>query len=187
MDSGAWKNFARRQTVASNSNKLTDALRESKGKGTVSVQLADGKVITVPRIHMDLAVKFEDFDSSEELTVLETSGALTAPCGTLLPTQEACSTPSSSVKVWATVWGPLLPTWQKLPGAATFEASSTGLDSGGDRGLPAQGCRARSGAAPAATTSVESFNTSTTPKYSLDVTASWRPLRAAQFRTEVGT
>ncbi|KAG2960117.1 hypothetical protein PC119_g26495 [Phytophthora cactorum] len=71
IDSGASKNFARRQTVASNSNKLTDALTESKGKGTVSVQLADGKVITVPRIHMDLAVKFEDFDSSEQFTVLE--------------------------------------------------------------------------------------------------------------------
>ncbi|KAG2776154.1 hypothetical protein PC129_g23903 [Phytophthora cactorum] len=71
IDSGASKNFARRQTVASNSNKLTDALRESKGEGTVSVQLADGKVITVPRIHMDLAVKFEDFDSSEQFTVLE--------------------------------------------------------------------------------------------------------------------
>ncbi|RAW21826.1 hypothetical protein PC110_g21731 [Phytophthora cactorum] len=46
--------------------------RESKGKGTVSVQLADGKVITVPRIHMDPTVKFEDFDSSEQFTVLET-------------------------------------------------------------------------------------------------------------------
>ncbi|KAG2774275.1 hypothetical protein PC116_g16618 [Phytophthora cactorum] len=57
--------------VASNSNKLTDALRESKGKGTVSVQLADGKVITVPQIHMDLAIKFEDFDSSEQFIVLE--------------------------------------------------------------------------------------------------------------------
>ncbi|KAG2785474.1 hypothetical protein PC129_g17489 [Phytophthora cactorum] len=68
---GASKNFARRQTVASNSNKLTNALRESKGKGTVSVQLADGKVITVPRIHMDLAVKFEGFDSLEQFTILE--------------------------------------------------------------------------------------------------------------------
>ncbi|KAG3159589.1 hypothetical protein PI124_g6231 [Phytophthora idaei] len=29
-------------------------------------------MITVPRIHMDLAVKFEDFDSSEQFTVLET-------------------------------------------------------------------------------------------------------------------
>ncbi|KAG3009905.1 hypothetical protein PC120_g15363 [Phytophthora cactorum] len=89
---------------------------------------------------------------------MATSGALTAPCGTLLPTLEARSTPSSSVKVWATVCGPWLTTWQALPSAATFEASSAGLNSGGDRGLPAQGCRARSGAAPAATTSVESSN-----------------------------
>ncbi|KAL7679944.1 putative aspartic peptidase domain superfamily [Plasmopara halstedii] len=57
--------------VAGNSNKLADALRESKGNGTVSVRLADEKVITVPKIHMDLAVKFEDFDSSEQFTVLE--------------------------------------------------------------------------------------------------------------------
>ncbi|KAG3124027.1 hypothetical protein PI126_g23435 [Phytophthora idaei] len=35
------------------------------------MQLADEKVIIVPRIHMDLAVKFEDFDSSEQFTVLE--------------------------------------------------------------------------------------------------------------------
>ncbi|KAL8000551.1 putative Zinc finger, CCHC-type, aspartic peptidase domain superfamily [Plasmopara halstedii] len=57
IDSGASRNFARRQTVAGNSNKLADALRESKGNGTVSVRLADGK--------------FEDFDSSEQFTVLE--------------------------------------------------------------------------------------------------------------------
>ncbi|KAL8003591.1 putative aspartic peptidase domain superfamily [Plasmopara halstedii] len=58
IDSGASRNFARRQTVAGNSNKLADALRESKGNGTVSVRLADGKVITVPKIHMDLAIKW---------------------------------------------------------------------------------------------------------------------------------
>ncbi|KAI9998804.1 hypothetical protein PInf_003395 [Phytophthora infestans] len=70
IDSGASKNFARRQTVARNSNKLSDALGESKGNGSVSVRLADGNVVTVPNIQVDLAVKVEDFDSLERLTVL---------------------------------------------------------------------------------------------------------------------
>ena len=71
IDSGASRNFARRRTVARNSNRLTDALRESKGNGAVSVRLADGKAVTVPNIQMDLAVKFEDFDSLEQFTVLD--------------------------------------------------------------------------------------------------------------------
>ncbi|ETO76804.1 hypothetical protein F444_07873, partial [Phytophthora nicotianae P1976] len=71
VDSGASRNFARRRTVARNSNRLTDALRESKGNGAVSVRLADGKAVTVPNIQMDLAVKFEDFDSLEQFTVLD--------------------------------------------------------------------------------------------------------------------
>ena len=71
IDSGASKNFARRQTVAKNSDKLTDAMRESKGNGPVSVRLADGTVITVPKVQVDLAVKFEDFDSRERFIVLE--------------------------------------------------------------------------------------------------------------------
>ncbi|KAI9981128.1 hypothetical protein PInf_010551 [Phytophthora infestans] len=43
---------------------------ENKGNGTVSVRLADGKVVTVPNVQVDLAVKFEDFDSLEQFTVL---------------------------------------------------------------------------------------------------------------------
>ncbi|KAI9990489.1 hypothetical protein PInf_021512 [Phytophthora infestans] len=42
-----------------------------KGNGTVSVRLADGKVVTVPNVQVDLAVKFEDFDSLEQFTVLD--------------------------------------------------------------------------------------------------------------------
>ncbi|POM72624.1 Gag protein, partial [Phytophthora palmivora] len=63
IDSGASTNFARRQTVARNGDKYADALRESKGRGQVSVRLADGTVVSVPGVRMDLAVKFEDFDS----------------------------------------------------------------------------------------------------------------------------
>ena len=70
IDSGASTNFVRRQTVAKNSDKLTDAERESSGNGPVSVRLVDGTVITVPKVHMNLAVKFEDFDSTERFIVL---------------------------------------------------------------------------------------------------------------------
>ncbi|POM75078.1 Gag protein [Phytophthora palmivora] len=58
-------------TGARNGDKYTDALRESKGRGQVSVRLADGTVVNVPRVRMDLAVKFEDFDSTESFLVLD--------------------------------------------------------------------------------------------------------------------
>ncbi|POM79616.1 Gag protein, partial [Phytophthora palmivora] len=70
-DSGASANFARRQTVARNSDKDAAALRESEGRGQVSVRLADGTVVNVPGVRMDLAVKFEDFDSTESFLVLD--------------------------------------------------------------------------------------------------------------------
>ncbi|POM70388.1 RNA-directed DNA polymerase, partial [Phytophthora palmivora] len=58
-------------TVARNSDKIVDALRESEGRGQVSVRLADGTVINVSGVRMDLAVKFEDFDSTELFLVLD--------------------------------------------------------------------------------------------------------------------
>ncbi|POM58545.1 Hypothetical protein PHPALM_36786 [Phytophthora palmivora] len=70
IDSGASANFDRRQTVARNSDKFADALRESEGRGQVSVRLADGTVVNVPGVRMDLAVKFEVFDSTESFLVL---------------------------------------------------------------------------------------------------------------------
>ncbi|POM58561.1 Pol protein [Phytophthora palmivora] len=48
-----------------------DALRESEGRGQFSVRLADGTVVNVPGVRMDLAVKFEDFDSTEAFLVLD--------------------------------------------------------------------------------------------------------------------
>ncbi|POM78720.1 Gag protein [Phytophthora palmivora] len=71
IDSGASTNFARRQTVARNDDKYADALRESKGRGQISVRLADGTVVNVPGVRMDLVVKFEDFDSTESFLVLD--------------------------------------------------------------------------------------------------------------------
>ncbi|POM66419.1 Pol protein, partial [Phytophthora palmivora] len=58
-------------TVARNGDKYADALRESKGRGQVSVRLANGTVVNVPGVRMDLAVKFEDFDSTESFLVLD--------------------------------------------------------------------------------------------------------------------
>ncbi|POM78257.1 Hypothetical protein PHPALM_4231 [Phytophthora palmivora] len=58
-------------TVARNGDKYTDALREGVGRGKVSVRLADGTVVNVPEVRMDLAIKFEDFDSTESFLVLD--------------------------------------------------------------------------------------------------------------------
>ncbi|POM67035.1 Gag protein [Phytophthora palmivora] len=52
-------------TVAQNGDKYADALRESEGRGQVSVRLTDGTVVNVPGVRMDLAVKFDDFYSTE--------------------------------------------------------------------------------------------------------------------------
>ncbi|POM63321.1 Hypothetical protein PHPALM_21305, partial [Phytophthora palmivora] len=71
IDFGASTNFARRQTVARNGDKCADALRESEVRGQVSVRLADGTVVDVPGVRMDLAVKFKDFDSTESFLVLD--------------------------------------------------------------------------------------------------------------------
>ncbi|POM80608.1 Pol protein [Phytophthora palmivora] len=58
-------------TVARNGDKYADALRESEGRGQVSVRLADGTVVNVHGVRMDLAVKFEDFYSTEAFLVLD--------------------------------------------------------------------------------------------------------------------
>ncbi|POM78777.1 Gag protein [Phytophthora palmivora] len=71
IDSGASTNFARYQTVARNGDKYADASRESEGRGQVSVRLADGTVVNVPGVRMDLTVKFEDIDSTESFLVLD--------------------------------------------------------------------------------------------------------------------
>ncbi|POM77264.1 Pol protein [Phytophthora palmivora] len=58
-------------TVARNGDKYADALRESEGRGQVLVRLADGTLVNVPGVRMNLAVKFEDFDSTESFLVLD--------------------------------------------------------------------------------------------------------------------
>ncbi|POM75583.1 Gag protein [Phytophthora palmivora] len=59
------------ETVARNGDKYADALRESKGRGQVSVRLVDGTVVNVHGVRMDLAVKFENFDSTDSFLVLD--------------------------------------------------------------------------------------------------------------------
>ncbi|GMF45567.1 unnamed protein product [Phytophthora fragariaefolia] len=76
MDSGVSKNFARRQSVARNADKFVDALRENSGTGPVSVRLVNGSLVETPRVLMDLAVKFEGLDSTEQFIVLEMDKAL---------------------------------------------------------------------------------------------------------------
>ncbi|POM81643.1 Gag protein [Phytophthora palmivora] len=58
-------------TVARNGDKFADALRESEGRGQVSVRLADGTVVNVPGVWMELAVKFEGFNSTESYLGLD--------------------------------------------------------------------------------------------------------------------
>ncbi|POM59807.1 Pol protein [Phytophthora palmivora] len=43
----------------------------NEGRDQVSVRLANGMVVNVPGVRMDLAVKFEDFDSMESFLVLD--------------------------------------------------------------------------------------------------------------------
>ncbi|POM67400.1 Gag protein, partial [Phytophthora palmivora] len=64
-------NFARCQTVARNGDKFADALRESEGRGQVSMRQAEGTVVNASGVRMDLAVKFEDLDSTESFLVLD--------------------------------------------------------------------------------------------------------------------
>ncbi|POM77340.1 Gag protein, partial [Phytophthora palmivora] len=44
---------------------------KAKVWGQISVRLADGTVVNVPGVRMGLAVKFEDFDSTESFLVLD--------------------------------------------------------------------------------------------------------------------
>ncbi|POM74883.1 Gag protein, partial [Phytophthora palmivora] len=62
IDSGASTNFARRQAVARNGDKYADALRESKSRGQISVRLADGTVVNVPRTESFLVLDMDKYD-----------------------------------------------------------------------------------------------------------------------------
>ncbi|POM71466.1 LOW QUALITY PROTEIN: Hypothetical protein PHPALM_11961 [Phytophthora palmivora] len=113
IDSGASTNFARRQTVARNGDKYADALRESEGRGQVSVRLADGTVVNVPGVRMDLAVKFEGFDSTESFLVLDMDkyhlilGMLTNPGSIGAAKPLGLAGPQSPTEYWREMFPPL--------------------------------------------------------------------------------
>ncbi|POM70784.1 Gag protein [Phytophthora palmivora] len=60
-----------RACPAGGKRKFPSKPRGSRGPGQVSVRLADGTVVNVPGVRMDLAVKFEDFYSTESFLVLD--------------------------------------------------------------------------------------------------------------------
>ena len=69
IDSGASGNYARRSTLES-SQQYAEALR-TRGSDTVTVRLATGTHVTVPKVLVDLNVQFLDFNSVERCVVLD--------------------------------------------------------------------------------------------------------------------
>ncbi|POM69877.1 Hypothetical protein PHPALM_13816 [Phytophthora palmivora] len=56
--------------VARDGDKYADALHDNEGRGQVSVRLADGTVVNVPGVRMDLAVKFEEIDNMDKYDLI---------------------------------------------------------------------------------------------------------------------
>ncbi|GMF57285.1 unnamed protein product [Phytophthora fragariaefolia] len=69
VDSGASGNYARRSTMEG-SQQCAEALK-ARTRDIVTVRLATGTRITVPKVPVDLGVKFLDFDSVERCLVLD--------------------------------------------------------------------------------------------------------------------
>ena len=69
IDSGASGNYARRSTLES-SQQYAEALR-ARGSDTVTVRLATGTHVTVPKVLVDLNVKFLDFTSVECCVIVD--------------------------------------------------------------------------------------------------------------------
>ncbi|POM61013.1 reverse transcriptase, partial [Phytophthora palmivora] len=69
IDSGASGNYVQRTTVEG-SQRYAEALR-ARASDVVTVRLATGTRVTVPKVPLDLGVKFLDFDSRECCLVLD--------------------------------------------------------------------------------------------------------------------
>ncbi|GMF26338.1 unnamed protein product [Phytophthora fragariaefolia] len=69
VDSGASGNYARRSTMEG-SQRYAEALK-ARNRDIVTVRLATGTRVTVPKVPVDLGVKFQDFDSVEHCLVLD--------------------------------------------------------------------------------------------------------------------
>ena len=69
IDSGASCNYARRLSLEG-SQQYVEALRAHEGD-TITVRLATGTRVTVPKVPLNLGIKFLDFDSMERCLVLD--------------------------------------------------------------------------------------------------------------------
>ena len=69
IDSGASGNYVRRRSLEG-SQQYAEALKAQKGD-TITVRLATGACVTVPKVPVNLGVKFGDFDSRERCLVLD--------------------------------------------------------------------------------------------------------------------
>ncbi|GMF54737.1 unnamed protein product [Phytophthora fragariaefolia] len=69
VDSGASGNYARRSTMEG--GQLYAEALKARNRDTVTVRLAAGARVTVPKVPVDLGVKFLDFDSVERCLVLD--------------------------------------------------------------------------------------------------------------------
>ena len=69
IDSGASCNYARRRSLEGN-QQYAEALTAHKGD-SITVRLATGSRVTVPKVPLNLGIKFLDFDSIERCLVLD--------------------------------------------------------------------------------------------------------------------
>ena len=69
IDSGASCNYARRRSLE-RSQVYTEALTAHEGD-SITVRLATGSHVTVPKVPLNLGIKFLDFDSIERCLVLD--------------------------------------------------------------------------------------------------------------------
>ena len=69
IDSGASGNYARRSSLQG-SQLYAEAL-QARGSDVITVRLATGVCVTVPKVTANLGVKFLDFDSVERCLVLD--------------------------------------------------------------------------------------------------------------------
>ena len=69
IDSGALCNYARRRSLEG-SQRYAEALKAHEGD-SITVRLATGSRVTVPKVPLNLGVKFLDFDNIERCLVLD--------------------------------------------------------------------------------------------------------------------
>ncbi|ETW05299.1 hypothetical protein H310_04252 [Aphanomyces invadans] len=71
VDCGASENYARRTSIQGNPSIFADAVRRADPHASVRVKMADGKVVSSPKILVDLHVTLEGFSSMESFFVID--------------------------------------------------------------------------------------------------------------------